>query len=325
MRNLRWMMVALLALGLVFRAAYAGQDDTAPSDAAAVSSQPTSPAANATEANRTAPAPALAPAPAPAPAAAAAAAAVAAAPAVNPEPAKPVANAAAGAGTTPAPADADSLALGILSLLILGGLTVWLGNASDMLRDSQPTDFGGAQPPTGVYRRPYSLAQTQMMLWFCIILGSYLYIAFATSRIAGILNEQSLILMGIGVGTALGASVIEQMKSKDFVTLNTFNDVVAQIKALPPGTPAPQALLAQRDKLAQQLASENFFRDIVTDVDGVSLHRFQSVGWTVVLGAAFLIFVLAQRKFPEFDKYLLAVLGISGGTYLGFKIPERPA
>jgi hypothetical protein len=115
------------------------------------------------------------------------------------------------------------------------------------------------------------------------------------------------------------------MKSKDFVTLNTFNDVVAQIKALPPGTPAPQALLAQRDKLAQQLASENFFRDIVTDVDGVSLHRFQSVGWTVVLGAAFLIFVLAQRKFPEFDKYLLAVLGISGGTYLGFKIPERPA
>jgi hypothetical protein len=28
---------------------------------------------------------------------------------------------------------------------------------------------------------------------------------------------------------------------------------------------------------------------------------------------------------PDFDNTLLALMGVSSGTYLGFKIPEKPA
>jgi len=73
------------------------------------------------------------------------------------------------------------------------------------------------------------------------------------------------------------------------------------------------------------LASKNFFNDILTDVNGVSLHRFQALIWTIVLGAVFLIEVVVEEKMPEFDPYVLGVLGISAGTYLGFKIPEQPS
>ena len=73
------------------------------------------------------------------------------------------------------------------------------------------------------------------------------------------------------------------------------------------------------------MASKNFFNDILTDVNGVSLHRFQALIWTIVLGAVFLIEVVVEEKMPEFDPYVLGVLGISAGTYLGFKIPEQPS
>jgi len=220
----------------------------------------------------------------------------------------------------------DQLFLGLASFLIVGGLAAWLGKSTDMLRDSQPVDFGGAKPSAGgQYRRPYSLAQVQMTWWFCIIIASYVYIACSKQLINGILTEQALILMGIGTGVALGAAAIEQVKGDNLDTINAFNAVLAQIAALPDGTAVPADLVAQRDKLAPKLASENFFRDILTDVDGVCLHRFQALLWTGILGIFFATNVVTHLAMPAFDNVLLAALGISGGTYLGFKVPEQPA
>ena len=69
--------------------------------------------------------------------------------------------------------------------------------------------------------------------------------------------------------------------------------------------------------------SESFFKDILTDANGITLHRFQIVIWTVVLGALFVYGVYRELAMPEFSGTLLALMGISSGTYLGFKIPER--
>ncbi len=102
--------------------------------------------------------------------------------------------------------------------------------------------------------------------------------------------------------------------------LDQFNAVLAQIQATGP-TPA---LLAQRDALAAELSSQNFLRDILSDEDGVCLHRFQAVAWTLVLGVAFLINAITAAKMLVFDTDVLAVLGISAATYLGFKVPEQP-
>jgi len=77
-------------------------------------------------------------------------------------------------------------------------------------------------------------------------------------------------------------------------------------------------------KIQHQLGgSENFFVDILTDENGISFHRFQIVVWTLVLAVLFVNGVWQELKMPNFDSTLLALMGISSGTYLGFKIPEK--
>jgi hypothetical protein len=53
------------------------------------------------------------------------------------------------------------------------------------------------------------------------------------------------------------------------------------------------------------------------------------LAWTMLLGFIFVAKVLDDRTMPEFSPMTLALLGISAGTYLGFKIPgagkEEPA
>ena len=52
-----------------------------------------------------------------------------------------------------------------------------------------------------------------------------------------------------------------------------------------------------------------------------SFHRFQMLAWTLLLGFVFVIKVSADRAMPEFNAMTLGLLGISAGTYLGFKLP----
>jgi len=249
-----------------------------------------------------------------------------------------------------------------------------LGQATDLLRDSQPQDFGGATPG-GVrrYRRTFSLAQTQMAWWFCIILGSYLYIACAnptSGSFPNFVDPSTLVLMGIGSGTALGAAMIEQVKGNQSAAnqaggalpetnLDKFNSDVKQLTDAKSASAAATAAVAsaaaaptdaglaqaaaiavaaataananlaaptaERDALAPKIASTNFFVDILTDVDGISLHRFQAFVWTLVLGGIFVEGVIANTTMPTFNATMLALMGISNGAYLGFKVPETPS
>ena len=67
----------------------------------------------------------------------------------------------------------------------------------------------------------------------------------------------------------------------------------------------------------------SFFLDILSDENGVSFHRLQIVIWTLVLATVFVISVGVSLEMPTFDTTLLALMGISSGTYLGFKLPEK--
>jgi hypothetical protein len=70
-------------------------------------------------------------------------------------------------------------------------------------------------------------------------------------------------------------------------------------------------------------SSNGFINDILSDDDGVSFHRLQIVGWTVVLILIFVVSVYDVLAMPDFDTTLLALMGISGGTYIGFKLPTQ--
>jgi hypothetical protein len=49
----------------------------------------------------------------------------------------------------------------------------------------------------------------------------------------------------------------------------------------------------------------------------------QMAVWTVVLVVVFVYAVKDNVLMPEFDATLLGLMGISSGTYVGFKFPEK--
>lgn len=63
---------------------------------------------------------------------------------------------------------------------------------------------------------------------------------------------------------------------------------------------------------------------ISDDVEGVAIYRFQMLAWTIAqtiaLGFVFVFKVATERAIPTFDLATLGLLGISSGTYLGFKL-----
>jgi hypothetical protein len=68
--------------------------------------------------------------------------------------------------------------------------------------------------------------------------------------------------------------------------------------------------------------SQGWLIDILSDADGIDFHRFQVVGWTLVLGIVFIYDVWQRLAMPEFSGALLGLQGLSAATYVGLKIPE---
>lgn len=227
---------------------------------------------------------------------------------------------------------------------------------SDILRDvgeqpegsSSPEGFGirsaFAFGKSDKKRKPYSLARFQMAFWFLLVIGSFFYIYLITGAL-DIITTEILALIGIGAGTALGAAAIDvgkrdtagadvSAKEEEKAKLEAeIADLETRINASPP-TDLTE-LKAKKDKVAEledeikrfkaglRPASEGFLKDVLTDATGVSFHRFQIFIWTLVLGIIFVTSVWTRLSMPEFGATLLALLGISAGTYLGFKIPEN--
>ena len=80
----------------------------------------------------------------------------------------------------------------------------------------------------------------------------------------------------------------------------------------------------EMNKIEQQ--SDSFFIDVLSDPSGnINIHRYQIFIWTIILGLVFIYKVLVTFKMPEFDTTLLALQGISSGTFLALKTQEKPA
>ncbi len=225
----------------------------------------------------------------------------------------------------------------LLFFLFAVVLFFWLVVSSNILRDSGP------EPGAG--RKTFSLGRTQMAVWFFIILGSYLLIWIITGD-REVLPASALVLIGISSGTALGAVVIDSSKRAEAGSQiaaltqerTALTERVAQLQALGAAAAdeAKRELIEKNARLPQldaemqvakakiaSMRSEGFFLDILTDENGISLHRFQISIWTVVLVVVFLASVYNSLAMPEFNSTLLALMGISNGTYIGFKFPEK--
>ena len=82
---------------------------------------------------------------------------------------------------------------------------------------------------------------------------------------------------------------------------------------------------ARRTRIAVINDDTDFLRlmhDLLQDANGWSLHRVQIFIWTSILAVLFVVGVYRDLAMPQFSDTLLALMGISGGVYVGFKLPE---
>ena len=211
-----------------------------------------------------------------------------------------------------------------------------------MLRDT-PADLTPLGiPGLNAGNAPYSLGKVQMAFWFSIVLVCYVFIWLITDNYE-LISPGTLVLIGIGAATGLGAVSINNNKAD--AAIKQVQDLQAQQANLRQGTdllntalPAAgiEGKIAYNNFLDSQLTSnidklidslkigkDNFFSDILSDENGVSFHRLQMVVFTTVLGFVFLYTTYATLTMPDFSATLLTMQGITAGTYLGFKIPEK--
>ena len=197
---------------------------------------------------------------------------------------------------------------------------------------------------------PLSLGRCQMAFWFFLVICAFYFLWLITGRgDTDTINSTILILIGISAGTALGSAIV----SKNEAT-------TAAASKGPPSRPAmvyPEAIRGAKAALAQAKLDKNsaeiqakagemarlkgelkrwralnrgqLLLDLLSEGDAsvnagrvITFHRFQIVVWTLILGVVFVSEVLTKLAMPVFDTTLLTLIGISSGTYLGFKVSQ---
>ncbi|MEA2539941.1 MAG: hypothetical protein QOH35_1307 [Acidobacteriaceae bacterium] len=225
----------------------------------------------------------------------------------------------------------------LILLLALLFFFIVLARKSDILRDS---------PSVNGVKQSYSLARCQMAWWFFLVAASYCYL-WTVLRNRESLTQGVLILTGVSAGTGLAAAVIDANKrqqrdqlAQEKVQLTAgLTALPAAINAAPPGSTAATQLAAEQQQKSARLIevnsglaalpspvgkSDGFFLDILRDETGISFHRFQMMAWTIILGLVFVSSVWRDFTMPDFSVTLLGLMGISSGTYVGFKLSSSP-
>ena len=235
------------------------------------------------------------------------------------------------------------------ALLLAGAVFAFVKmvGSSDIVRDPD-----GPLRPDGW--RQFSLAKAQMAFWFFLAAGAYLILWLLTGRL-DTLTPQTLTLIGIGSLTALGSTFISRSvagseplavdirraprryeegsdaRARLLARLREERDALEKESHLLSGQAASQraaevAAALETVRYEIDYLSRHFFMQLMEDwlsENGqIAFHRFQMLVWTLILGVIFVSRVVYELKMPEFSDTLLGLMGISAGTYIGFKVPE---
>ena len=245
-------------------------------------------------------------------------------------------------------------------IVILGALIAFLALAryTNIIRDP-----AAARRPDG--QRPYSLARGQMAFWFFLVIASFFFLWIVTGdmdtlnpSVLGLIG----ISAGTALGSAFidarkpisaGSSgnqpivdvtrphleVLEELKK---LRADTQKELEALQKARTLISSSDKNALdengRQQDEVRERLGNyrwqsayfawptwKGVLFDLVAENNVISFHRFQILVWTLILGIMFIANVYNELAMPQFSATLLGLLGISAGTYVGFKLPESKA
>jgi len=245
-------------------------------------------------------------------------------------------------------------------IVILGALIAFLALArhTHIIRDA-----AAPRRPDG--QRPYSLARGQMAFWFFLVIASYFFLWIVTgdmdtlnTSVLGLIGISAGTALGSAFVDASKPISAESSGNQPIVDVTRPHlEVLAELKKLRADTQKElealqkaRALISPSDKQAldnnerqqnevrERLANyrwqsayfawptwKGVMYDLLAENNLISFHRFQIFVWTLILGIMFVVNVYNQLAMPEFSATLLGLLGISAGTYVGFKLPETKA
>ena len=195
-----------------------------------------------------------------------------------------------------------------------------------------------ALPPREDGLPPVSLGRCQMAFWFFLVIAGFVFLWLVTGRgDIDTINSTVLTLLGISAGTALSAAFITSNTADPDKLRPPKRNFSAEIQAAQEeleNAKTDQDKAAVNEKIKSLKAELDHWRtkhrhqwilDLLCEENDLSkpqimsFHRFQIIVWTLVLGLIFCSDVLTKLGMPTFDSTLLVLMGISSGTYLGFK------
>jgi hypothetical protein len=254
-----------------------------------------------------------------------------------------------------------SLAVSCVMIVLLIALCLALARNSDLLRDvTAPLNPGGRHPFSLALCQMafwlFILAASFLFLW--VVTGEYNTITASELTLLGISSATGLSAFVINqYSPPIQASALtsDELQIRDpAITAKLRAAAGTQLQAakqrldtarapLLGATDATQAALqdkvttaaAEVERLERRVLEfrereryfrpggpvRQFFMDLLRERCNVDFHRFQLITWTLLLGIVFVFGVFKQLAMPKFDATLLILMGISTGTYLGFKRP----
>lgn len=138
----------------------------------------------------------------------------------------------------------------------------------------------------------YSFTNVQMM-WWTVIVGCAFIILYGKTGDYGSINQSTVILLSIALATTAGGSLIDTGQKQNGVARHEDTD------------------------------SQGFLQDLLSDENGVSMHRLQSLVFNILFGITFIINFWMKEKFPDFNHAELSLIGVSSGAFLALKTNEN--
>src|SRR5437870_326445 len=245
-------------------------------------------------------------------------------------------------------------------IVILGALIAFLALArhTHIIRDAT-----APRRPDG--RRPYSLARGQMAFWFFLVIASYFFLWIVTgdmdtlnTSVLALIGISAGTALGsafvdaakpVSVGSPGNQPIVdvtrphlEVLAELTQLRADTQKELEVLQKARTLISPSDKQALddneQQQNEVRERLANyrwqsayfawptwKGVMYDLLAENNLISFHRFQIFVWTLILGIMFVANVYNEPAMPEFSATLLGLLGISAGTYVGFKLPETKA
>jgi hypothetical protein len=198
---------------------------------------------------------------------------------------------------------------------------------------------------TSVKPKPYSYSRLQLLWWTFLVFASFIAILIASGKIPT-LDNSTLILLGIGALTSASARIVDisdeaNQANNNTVTppanLNPSTDTNQLTDPNQPVQAVAPAPVVTTPPLSKNFPSQGFWLDILSDNNGVSIHRLQALVFNLLFGVWFIYQSIMHLKgvgaltsidtlssiMPVISRNNLILLGLSAGTYVALKSTEN--